>query len=342
MPRILPIHAFYQQSLSHLLIDVRSPAEFAAGHIPGAHSIPLFSNDERAVVGTLYTQQSKEAAILKGLEFVGPKMADFAKTVNELSQSNKIYVYCWRGGMRSNSFAWLIESLGYEVFTLEKGYKAFRNLVLNSFDKELKLYIIGGMTGSGKTPVLHELKKLGHQVIDLEKLASHKGSAFGSIGEKEQPSNEHFENLLFSEVYHTDADKYCFVEDESRMIGRLSIPDAFYQQMRAARVLKLEIPQEKRVLHLIEDYTHTDSEKLLFATEKLHKRLGGLRVKQITQHISEHNFRDAASLLLEYYDKTYRYGLSTRPEENIINMESDTVDAAVNAKRILEKIDLTE
>jgi tRNA 2-selenouridine synthase len=188
----------WQHLTDRVLIDVRSPAEFARAHIPNAHSLPLFNDEERAKVGTMYKQMSPEAALLKGLEIVGPKMSGFVKKAIKWSPDRKVIVHCWRGGKRSGSVAWLLKFAGFDVLTIEGGYKNYRQTVLQSFDNQLlkNMIILGGKTGSGKTYILKELEKRGEQIIDLEGLANHKGSAFGWIGENQQPTTEHFENLL--------------------------------------------------------------------------------------------------------------------------------------------------
>ncbi|GAA4337936.1 hypothetical protein GCM10023184_34030 [Flaviaesturariibacter amylovorans] len=189
-----------------LLLDVRSPSEYAHAQLPGALSLPLFSDAERAQVGTAYKQVSREAAIKIGLDHFGPKMRAMIETVErtararDLGEKPPICVYCWRGGMRSGAVAWLLDLYGFDVHVLDGGYKSFRNYVLETFTLPLPLRILGGYTGSGKTELLHELKTLGETVIDLEGLACHKGSAFGNIDMPPQPTQEQFENLLALEI----------------------------------------------------------------------------------------------------------------------------------------------
>lgn len=197
----ISVERFVELSRLFPVIDVRSEAEFGHAHVPGADNLPLFNNEERKVVGTIYKQQSREMAIKKGLEYFGPKMKEmivFAEKVNaRLDNQNKTFiVHCWRGGMRSAGVAWLLDLYGFKVYTLAGGYKAFRNWVLKSFEKPWKINIVGGYTGSGKTILLEELGNAGEAVIDLEGIAGHRGSAFGRIGLPEQTSVEMFENKL--------------------------------------------------------------------------------------------------------------------------------------------------
>ncbi|MEO8171934.1 MAG: tRNA 2-selenouridine(34) synthase MnmH, partial [Sediminibacterium sp.] len=202
----LSIEEFLQLSAEYAVLDVRSPGEFAHAHIPGAHSLPLFSDEERKIVGTAYKQESKEKAIKLGLDFFGTKMVKMVEEAERIvkswklkakgEKSNTVIVHCWRGGMRSAGVAWLLDLYGFKVYTLVGGYKVYRKWVLQQFEKEYQLNMVGGYTGSGKTEALHVIAKKQQPVIDLENLASHKGSAFGGFGQPPQPSQEMFENLL--------------------------------------------------------------------------------------------------------------------------------------------------
>lgn len=181
------INEYFSAYASYPVIDVRSPGEFKKGHIVGAYNIPLFTDAERAHVGTVYKQKGPDKAMSLGLEYVTPKLRWFVEQAALVAPQKKVVVHCWRGGMRSHAFAEHLEENGFEdVKVIEKGYKAFRNFVLDSFTVEMQLKVIGGYTGSGKTRILSRLKEEGCQVIDLEGLACHKGSAFGSIGEDDQ------------------------------------------------------------------------------------------------------------------------------------------------------------
>ena len=206
------IEQFLLLADTHPVLDVRSPAEFKRAHIPGAVALPLFSDEERKQVGTTYKQVSREAAIKIGLDFFGPKMRRMVEEVEALLKSSSspigdrtsnnktVLVHCWRGGMRSAGVAWLLDLYGFKVYTLAGGYKAYRNHVLDILSAPHNFQVLGGYTGSGKTFLLHHLRKLGENVIDLETLASHRGSAFGAIGQPEQPAQEMFENLLSQEI----------------------------------------------------------------------------------------------------------------------------------------------
>jgi tRNA 2-selenouridine synthase len=229
----------FENLSNYLIIDVRSPDEYAHAHIPNAFSLPLFTNEERAEIGTTYKQQSREAAIKLGLPFFGNKMQNMIEQVEgwaasyEKTNGNKptILVHCWRGGMRSAAVSWLLDLYGFKTEQLSGGYKAYRNWVLAQFEKNYSMKVLGGFTGSGKTEILLQLQKSKIPVIDLEGLAHHKGSAFGALGQHEQTSQEQFENNLAGALFHISATHPCFwIEDESQRIGTNMLPISFLQE----------------------------------------------------------------------------------------------------------------
>ena len=290
------------------LLDVRSPSEYSKGHIPNALNLPLFGDKERAEIGTIYRQKSKDLALLKGLDFAGSKMSWFVKQASSLAEGNKVTLHCWRGGKRSASMATLLEFIGIETNVIEGGYKAYRKHLLNAFSNSLpKLIVIGGATGSGKTELLHELKRRGEQVIDLEGLAHHKGSAFGALGEHPQPTVEQFENNLFEVFRKIDAGKRVWVENESNSIGRVFIPSGFWDQLCKAFLIEIDVPFEKRVERLIKYYACFPKEQLMESLEKIRKRLGGLAVKNATAAYEAGDLASATGIALKYYDKAYNH-----------------------------------
>lgn len=346
MRRVL-ITEFSTQRKNALLLDVRSPAEYNHAHIPGAISLPLFNDEERAVVGTAYKQKSRQAAIKIGLDYFGPKMRGMVEKVEELlkvkvrnaeentqaeitSSKSEIFLYCWRGGMRSGAVGWLLNLYGFDVTVLVGGYKAFRNHVLKSFEQEHNLKILGGYTGSGKTELLQQLKASGENVIDLEALASHKGSAFGNLNMPPQPSQEMFENLLSNELLKMSGELSAvnkvaegsaltvWIEDESQRIGNVNVPGALWQTMRGAPLYFLDVPFDERVKHITKEYGGCDKEKLLQAVERIKKRLGGLDAKKATQFLEEDKAEEAFAILLRYYDRQYAKGLHNR--ENLSSL----------------------
>ena len=341
----ISVDEFVNLSLIHPVFDVRSEAEFSHAHIPGAHNLPLFNNEERSVVGTIYKQKSREQAIKKGLEYFGPKMKDMVvfveETINKLNTENKtVLVHCWRGGMRSAGVAWLLDLYGFKVYTLVGGYKAFRNWVLSHFDQKIKFRILGGYTGSGKTIVLSALKEKGAPIIDLEGLAGHKGSAFGNIGLPKQPSQEMFENKFAVEIYKNTtvlSEKEIWLEDESQRIGTVNIPQVLWNHIRTCPVYFLDIPFEERLNYLVETYGKLDPIELGEAIKRIQKRLGGLETKMALQYLGEENTKDCFSVLLKYYDKQYNKGLQNRPDPKpvVVNVETVVVNDIKNAALLL-------
>ncbi|MBK6832366.1 MAG: tRNA 2-selenouridine(34) synthase MnmH [Flavobacteriales bacterium] len=320
------------------IIDVRSPGEYAHGHIPGAHSLPLFSNEERAVVGTLYKQQGRDAAVLEGLRIVGPKLAAIVEDARALAPDGRIRVHCWRGGERSGSVAWLLDKAGFgEVITLRKGYKAFRQHVLDSFDAPFALKVLGGYTGTGKTETLHHLRTLGEQVIDLEAIAHHKGSSFGALGEKPQPTTEHFENLLWAELKKLDRTTAIWVEDESLMIGRAKIPQVFFDRMRASTLFFAEMSMEERADRLVLDYGKFPVEQLAESVKRIEKRLGPQHCKNALAALKEGDLRTVAVITLTYYDKTYRRGMEQRSPDLVLREPASANDLRGLAQRLKER-----
>ncbi len=319
------------------VIDVRSPAEFLKGHIPGALNIPLFSDKERAIVGTKYVQESRYNSVIAGLDFVGPKLSSFIEAVSRISPDKKVLVYCWRGGMRSASMSWLFDLAGFNSKTLVGGYRSYRRYIKSYFSKPFKLIILGGMTGSGKTELLTQLSKFGQQVINLEGLANHKGSAFGAIGQKAQPSTESFENLLFEELKKLNPNHPIWVEDESKSIGSVFIPDELFGQMVNSPVIAIDLPIEIRVKRLAREYTTCNPELLIESVKKITKRLGSDNASRAIKKIQEGNFEEAIEITLKYYDKTYHFGLNTKKITPIICKFSGS-DILENCQYLIDKL----
>jgi tRNA 2-selenouridine synthase len=331
------IPEFLNFGLNNPILDVRSPAEYALGHIPGALSFPLFSDDERASVGTTYKQKSKEAAFLLGLEIVGPKMAGFVRAANKLAPNKKIAVHCWRGGQRSGSMAWLLRSAGMEVQVLKGGYKAYRSFILEAFfEKKWQIRVLGGKTGSGKTKILYALRSLGAQVIDLEGLANHKGSAFGFIGEEEQPRTEQFENNLYAALLQLDPSRPVWVENESRSIGKVFIPAGFWDAIKSAPLFNIEVPQSARIQNLLSDYVLEHKEELILAFTKIERKLGGQHLKSALEALEANDFGTAADVALTYYDKTYQYCLDNNVAPHIFQLPFETGEPSFIAQALIE------
>ena len=334
---------------SSITIDVRSPAEFEHAHIPHALNLPLFDNEQRALIGTTYKKQSREAAIKVGLPLFGAKMLPMIETVeawikdrqkeNDLTKPT-IYVHCWRGGMRSAAVAWLLDLYGYKVIQLTGGYKAYRNWVLAQFTIPYSLKVLGGYTGSGKTEILHALQEKNYAVIDLEGLAHHKGSAYGAIGQLPQPSQEMFENIIAEKLLEVNKkQKSIWIEDESQRIGTVLIPTPLFHLMRNSTCYFMTIPFEQRLNFIVEGYGSFDQKSLIEATMRIQKRLGGLETKTAIDFITAGALKEAFSILLKYYDKWYEKNAKNEvlPTIELIPVSSEMVDPVHNAS-LLEKL----
>ena len=337
MPASIDIMKFMGMGIEHPILDVRTPAEFEQGHIYGAINFPLFDNEERVIIGTLYKQEGREKAIIRGLDLVRPKIGLFVERAKELNKTGTYLVHCWRGGMRSGSLSWLLEMYGFKVYTLKGGYKSFRKFVLNSFIVPRSVTVLGGNTGSGKTAVLDELKKRNEQVIDLEKLASHKGSSFGSLGEEKQPTQEQFENDLAAELHSCNPQKKIWIEDESRMIGKKVIPGGLWEQMRAANVLFLDIPFKERTAYLTKEYGKYNKADLKNAIERITKRLGPEQTKLALESLENKDISTVCEICLHYYDKAYQHGINKRDKRKITTISFNEINPLHITQKIINE-----
>jgi tRNA 2-selenouridine synthase len=295
------------------LVDVRSPAEFAQGHIPGSHNLPLFDDAGRASVGTLYKQQGRQAAVLHGLALVGPKLEAIAAELAELAAATpgqQLRLLCWRGGMRSASVAWLAGQIDLPVLRLDGGYKAFRRWALALFERPWPLRLLGGRTGTGKTDLLLALAERGVAVVDLEGLAHHRGSSFGGLGLPPQPSSEHYENRLALALSALEDAPEIWLEAESAQVGRCRIPAGLWRQMRAAPALEVQRPLEQRVAQLVAVYGVQEPAALAEATNRIARRLGPQRTAAALEAIERRDWAGACRQMLDYYDRCYDHDLS--------------------------------
>lgn len=321
------------------LLDVRSPAEFKKGHVPGAHSFPLFLDEERHEVGICYKQQGRDAAVELGLKIVGPKLADFVTRAKKKAPEGELGIYCWRGGMRSGSMGWLLRTAGMKVHVLPGGYKAYRKWVQDEMRRPRKFLILGGLTGSGKTEVLQELAQLGEAVIDLEGLARHKGSAFGNLEGGLQPRTEFFENLIVEQLITMNPDQPIWLEDESRSIGQVFIDKDLFDQMRTSPLVVLERSMEDRVKHLVELYGTLPIQALADAFRRIERRLGGQHVKAAIEAIEQGDLETASKIALVYYDKAYTFGLTKRPTVPRLTVDGSGMDHRAVAKKLKTQTD---
>ena len=332
---------FYRDSQGGIIIDVRSPVEYAAGHIPGATNIALFTDDQRAIVGTLYAKSGRDDAIEKGLEFIGPKMVGFVRQAKKLLANSDcadapIFVHCWRGGMRSQSFAWLMDTAGLNVRVLHGGYKAYRRLAHRRIGFRHQMIVLSGLTGAGKTEFLKLLQDRGEQVVDLEGLANHRGSSFGAIGLGEQPRTEQFENRLFAVLEKLNPKKRIWVEDEGSRLGQVTVPARFVKQIRRAPAVFLDVPKARRLDNLLKEYGDLDREGLIEATRGIQKRLGGQNMTDAITAIEAGDLRTAADISLKYYDRAYLKSMSALPRETTVNLSSEGLEDAVVVEELIK------
>jgi tRNA 2-selenouridine synthase len=335
----LTIDAFLACPPGVPIIDVRTPDEFAMGHIPGAVNVPLFSDAERAKIGTAYLHEGRRCAVSLGLRYVGPRLEELARALLEHSDpaAAHLHIHCWRGGMRSASVAWLLEStFGCRVATLKGGYKAFRRWVLDSFAIPRQVRFVSGLTGSGKTEILKHLAAFGECVVDLEGLANHKGSAFGHLGEDAQPSQAQFENALALAWRATAPTRPVWLEDESRMIGKRVLPEALWEQKGAARFHIVELPDDERIAHLCKIYACFPPGELAARVATIRSRLGGGRAKDAIEALHRGDFAAACRIILSYYDRTYQTCLAVYPPEHITHHSFPKLEPRVIAATLLE------
>jgi tRNA 2-selenouridine synthase len=319
------------------LLDVRSPREYAQAHIPGALSLPLFDDAERAEIGTLYKAEGRQVAVRRGLALIAPRLEVLAAQLQRHADGaggQPLRLHCWRGGMRSASVAWLASTLDLPVLLLEGGYKRFRRWALELFDQPWPIRLLGGRTGCGKTDLLLELKQQGLAVIDLEGRANHRGSSFGALGLSPQPSVEQFENMLALDLWHHQGEAEIWMEAESSQLGRCRIPAGLWQQMRQAPLLEVQRPLEQRLEQLVAIYGVQDPEALAEATRRISRRLGPQRTAAALEAIEARDWAGACRQMLDYYDRCYDNELK---EHAVKSAELGTLSAEAGARRLLEQ-----
>ncbi len=313
-----------------ILIDVRSPSEYYKGNMPNSINIPLFNNEERSIVGKSYKNEGKEISLLKGLEIVEKKLDDIITQFLNIDKEylkkypnnlrNKFKIYCARGGMRSQSIFWLLNKLNFHTLLLTGGYKNYRRTVLNKFNDDFKLIIIGGKTGSGKTNILNLLKKNNYQIIDLEFLANHRGSTFGALGMNEQPTNEQFENSIANELFNFDIKKEIFIEAESSNIGKCRIPNDLFKKMKLSNRIEIIRSERERINELVRTYSVFPKNELIESVNRIKKRLGPQRTQLAIKSVEDENWQNVCKAVLDYYDKCYEYELKGKNNVKILDL----------------------
>ncbi|WP_284641004.1 tRNA 2-selenouridine(34) synthase MnmH [Paenibacillus silviterrae] len=312
-----------QQKRELALVDVRSPGEFHDFTIPGSLNIPLFTDEERAEIGTIYKKNSIQAAKDRGLEIVSAKLPRFIKEFESIEPRKA--VYCWRGGMRSKTSATLLSLMGIRVYRLQGGIRAYRQWVVDTlahFELKPRMIVINGYTGTGKSLILRKLADKGFPVLDVEALAGHRGSIFGQIGMK--PNNQKsFESLLVQELLRLNDSPYILMEAESKRIGKAVMPEFLVEAKEKGRQVFVEMPQEQRIQHILDDYSPGEhKEECLAAFEHIRRRIHTPIAAEIERHMLMNQFGEAVSLLLEYYyDPRYEHATDQYAAE------SDTIQA---------------
>ena len=329
------------------LIDVRSPSEYYKGHMPNSINIPLFDNEERSIVGTIYKNYGREKAVIQGLEYTAIKIENIinrlfeainvykSRNHNSISEDPTLKIYCARGGMRSQSICWLLEKYKQKSVTLNNGYKSYRKWSLDSFNKKWEIIVMGGKTRVGKTKLLKLLGKNNFQIIDLEGLANHRGSTFGGLGMREQPSNEQFENLIAERLKGFKKNNKILVEAESSNIGKCKIPHEFFSQMKTAERIEIKKSESNRLEELINTYSIFKEKDLIEAIIRIKKRLGPQRTKIAIESIKNKDWKSVCKSVLEYYDKCYEYEKTGKNNIKTLDM-TDIFDDQTTLRLIKE------
>lgn len=293
-------------------IDVRSEKEFSEGTIPGAVNIPIFNDEERSRIGTVYTRESPKKAKEIGLEIVSGKLPVLFKQIENLAGHDPVMLFCWRGGMRSKSLAVVLDLMGLTVYRLNGGYKAYRRSLVEYFEADFPFHtiVLRGNTGTGKTELLLRLKQEGYPVIDLEGLSNNRGSVFGSAGLGVQPSQKQFDALLFQEISRYQKYPYLLLECESKRIGRVTLPNSLFQAMQKGKQILIYDTISQRANRLVKEYTLNPGmlDELKTALERLKKRLGKANIEELLDYLDREEYEKfAIKLIKEYYDPLYGY-----------------------------------
>jgi tRNA 2-selenouridine synthase len=323
-----------RQKKELLTIDVRSPSEFEDATIPGSLNIPLFNDDERAEVGTLYTQVNVQAAKDRGLEIVSAKLPAFIKQFSQIP-GNKA-VFCWRGGMRSKTVATVLSLMGIHVYRLEGGFRAHRQGVIKALNELVitpQAIVLHGNTGSGKTAILHILKEQGYPILDLEALAGHRGSAFGNIGLKAH-NQKKFDALLIDELSAYQHSPYILLEAESKRIGKVVLPDQLVQKKEEGYQIWLDLPIEARVQNILDDYCPWEhQEECMKSFLQIKSRIHIPIAAEIEMSLKSEKYDRAIELLLiHYYDQRYAHSSS-------VNSEIRSVVTAISVEEAAKQIE---
>lgn len=336
---IVSIEDFLELRARLPIADVRSEGEFQQGHIPGAVNIPILNNEERKAVGTDYKLKGQREAIKTGFRLVGPRIIELVEEGERIAREGELLVHCWRGGMRSENFCHFMGMARIKTHQLKGGYKAYRQMALESFKLPFNFIIIGGRTGSGKSEILRALERRGEQIIDLEKLASHKGSVFGGLLLPPQPTTEQFQNDLFETILKLDPTRTIWIEDESILVGKVVLPEDFWRTMSSSPVVEMVVEKNVRVHRLTAEYGNANRDEFLSAMGKIVKKLGGQNFNAAKEKLLEGDMLSTIEILLTYYDKAYATGLSKKQQRIRLRLNWDGRDPDAFASSLIAEVD---
>lgn len=319
-----------------VILDVRSPGEYKTATIPGAVNIPLLDNVERSLVGTCYKNKGPQAARYLAMEIVTPKLPALIHAVRKVAGGKPVVLFCWRGGERSFFMASILSFMGFKVYRVTGGFKAHRRYVRSYLAREsvpLKAVVLHGLTGVGKTEVLHLLAEKKMPVLDLEGLACHRGSVFGKIGMPPSPSQKMFEALIVNTLKNMEKHGIFVVECESRRLGNLFVPESVMNSMKNGYNVLLYAPLRTRVERIKKIYTAGNGNikvGIQSAVERLTKYLGRKKVAELKEQIERDNIEEVIEFLLtRYYDPLYGF-----PDE-----PSEVYDYCINTANLQEAVE---
>lgn len=329
------VDEFLNHKEIYIPVDVRSPGEFQDSHIPNAINVPIFSDTERAEIGTIYKQEGQKAAKWRAMELVSPKLPQLLSDIKEIEErGKKPLLYCWRGGMRSQSIAHFAMMSGLHIQRLDGGFRSFREYVVEHIPTIIpeQAIVIYGLTGTGKTDILHALKEKGYPVLDLEGYANHKGSVFGAVSGQTPHNQKMFDALLYEDLQKMKGSKYFFMEGESKRIGHAVQPPELYEKKNKGIHIRVDSTLETRVERIYAQYVEeTDAfhERVQDALSRIMKRIKQVDIQQqLLQLLEERDYKEMIRLLMVYYyDPRYDNKIN-ESLHTVLHVESDSIDEA--------------